>query len=201
MYNLLTVALLSLFPASSQPACSNIVHVGDSVTLHSMKYQYAEYEKIGYKNAVISAAGSRSIFTKTANDKFTGLEAVKYYKKRSDSKTCWVIALGTNDSGLLKYWKAKTAIVAIVDEIPNAKILWVNVWKGKTKKNGPTAIMWNNMLNYVAANRPNVTVLDWAKLASENKNWINPDGVHHNMLGSQARARIIAREVNNLWGN
>lgn len=171
------------------------------MTLHSMKYQYLEYKKIGYKNAVISAAGSRSIFTKTANDKFTGLEAVKYYKKRSDKNTCWVIALGTNDSGLLKYWKAKTAIVAIVDEIPNAKILWVNVWKSKTKKNGPTAIEWNNMLNYVAANRPNVTVLDWAKIASENKNWVNPDGVHYNMLGSQARARIVAREVNSLWGN
>ena len=201
MYKLLTVALLSLFPASSHTACSNIVHVGDSVTLHSIKYQYLEYKKIGYKKAVISAAGSRSIFTKMPNDNFTGLEAVKHYKKHSDKNTCWVIALGTNDSGLIKYWSAKSAIMAIVHEIPNANILWVNVWKSSSKHNGPSATEWNDTLDTVSGNYENMMVLDWAKIASKHRKWLNPDGVHYNMLGSQNRARIVAREVNSLWGN
>lgn len=171
------------------------------MTLHSMKYQYSEYKKIGYSKAIISAAGSRSTFTKMPNDNFTGLEAVKHYKKYSDTNTCWVIALGTNDSGLIEYWSAKTAIMAIVNEIPNANILWVNVWKSSSKNNGTSAKEWNKTLDYVSSKHQNVKVLNWAKIAPKHRNWLNPDGVHYNMLGSQNRAKIIAREVNSLWGN
>ncbi len=87
--------------ASSHP-CSNIIHIGDSVTLHSMDFQMNEYKRMGYSNAVISAAGSRTIFNKMPSDKHTGMQAIDYWKKRSDKNSCWIIALGTNDSGFYK---------------------------------------------------------------------------------------------------
>lgn len=199
MYNLLTVALLSLFPASSQPACSNIVHIGDSLTVHSRQFQAVEYKKIGFPNAIISAAGSRSVFTKMPNDPLTGLEAVRYYKKRVDKDACWVIALGTNDSPAYKYENIGNRVSAVMGELKGRRVAWVSVWKGWGNHNNKSATIWNDMLEDKAIRNTNMHVIGWDRFIQSRQNLLNPDKVHYGSTGSKLRAEFIAKWIKKAW--
>lgn len=192
-------SVISITPAPTARDCSNIVHIGDSITAHSFKYQKAEYAKIGYPNAIISAHGSRSVFDKLPKDDFTGLEAVKYWKQRTDRRACWVIALGTNDSGFMKYGPTQSRVHAIMRELPGRQVAWVNVWKGVGRGNKKEARQWNSNLISISKQYKNMEVLNWVKEVSKNKGWLNPDKVHYNMVGSKARAKFIASSVKKIW--
>lgn len=198
---ILLASVISITPAPTSRDCSNIVHIGDSITVHSRKYQKTEYAKIGYPNAIISAHGSRSVFGKLPKDDLTGLEAVKYWKARTDKRACWVIALGTNDSGFFKYGNTSNRIHAVMAELRGRRVIWVNVWKGAGNGNKQNARNWNKNLVIAAKRYPEMRVLDWAKIVKTQNNWLNPDKVHYNMVGSKARAKVIAAEVNSLWGS
>jgi len=196
---LIAVAVAVPQQAKASEACSNIVHIGDSLTVHSRKFQKHEYKLIGYPKAVISAGGSRSMYNKTPKDDFTGIEAVKHWKKRLDSNTCWVIALGTNDSPSWKYEDVGGRVTAVMRELKGMKVAWVTVWKGKT--NNPSARNWNAMLVKKAKQHKNLYIINWHNVVAKNKKILNGDFVHYGGTGSQMRAKYIARMVNTYWLN
>lgn len=194
-----TVLFAHMPSAPTAKPCSNIVHIGDSITAHSFKYQKVEYARIGYPRAIISAHGSRSVFDKLPNDDFTGIDAVKYWKARTDRNACWVIALGTNDSGFIKYGDTKGRVYAVMNQLRGRRVLWINVWKGTGRGNNSSAKKWNRDLENISLKYKNMEILDWAKIASKKSFWLNPDRIHYNMVGSKSRALIIANKVKSLW--
>jgi hypothetical protein len=193
-------AAVGLFPvkASANTGCSNIVHIGDSLTVHSRKFQKEEYREAGFPDAIISAHGSRSVFNKMPNDKHTGIQAVKYWKKKVDINACWVIALGTNDSPAWKYENVGNRISAIMDELPGRKVAWVTIYKGK--KNNPSARNWNATLEK-KSHKHGFFIIQWAKVVSKNKHILNGDHVHYGSTGSKLRAQYITRMVKTYWLN
>lgn len=201
MKKLLVSAILAVgivFPqqAVANEGCSNIVHIGDSLTLHSREFQIAEYKKLGYPKAVVSAYGSRSVFNKMPNDPHTGLDAVKHWKKKSDKNTCWVIALGTNDSPAWKYQDVSVRIVSVMRELKGMKVAWVTIWKGKT--NNPSARNWNSTLEK-KSEKYGFSIVYWDKVVSKHRELLNPDGVHYGSTGSKLRAKYIARFIKESW--
>ena len=182
--------------ARATEGCSNIVHIGDSLSVHSREFQQKEYKKLGYPNAVISAHGSRSVLSKLPNDRHTGLEAVKYWKKRSDQNTCWVIALGTNDSPAWKYQDVGTRVASVMRELKGMRVAWVTVWKGK--KNNPSARNWNAMLEK-KSDKYGFSIIYWDKVITKHRELLNPDGVHYGSTGSKLRAKYIARTIKKAW--
>lgn len=181
------------------PPCSRIIHIGDSVTLHSRDFQMNEYKKMGHSNAVISAAGSRTIFNKMPSDKHTGMQAVDYWKKRSDENSCWIIALGTNDSGFYKNEDLSVRISSVMKKLGDRRVAWVSVWKAPSGKNSKSAKIWNSSLVKVSSRYPNMQIIEWHKLVSQNRHLTNPDGVHYGPTGSKVRAKFIARWISNNW--
>jgi hypothetical protein len=179
--------------------CSNVVHIGDSLTVHSKQFQVAEYKKIGFPDAIISAAGSRSVFTRMPNDPHTGLEAVRYYKKRVDKDACWVIALGTNDSPAYKYETIGNRVSAVMGELRGRKVAWVSIWKGWGKGNNKSATIWNSMLKDKASRNINMHVIGWDRFIQTRKHLLNPDKVHYGSTGSRLRAEFIAKWIKKNW--
>jgi len=203
MKKLLTATLIALAVAIPQQAkatdgCSNIVHIGDSLTVHSREFQKREYKKAGFPKAIISAHGSRSMYNKMPKDDFTGIQAVKYWKKKLDSNTCWVIALGTNDSPSWKYEDVGGRVTAVMRELKGMKVAWVTIWKGKT--NNPSARNWNAMLEK-KARKHNFSIIYWDKVVAKNKGLLNGDYVHYGSTGSRLRANYITRMVKIYWLN
>jgi hypothetical protein len=194
--SLIAISVVIPQQAKASEGCSNIVHIGDSLSVHSRKFQEKEYNKLGYPNAVISAHGSRSVLSKMPKDKHTGLEAVKYWKKRTDASTCWVIALGTNDTPAWKYQDVGTRVVSVMRELKGMNVAWVTVWKGKT--NNPSARNWNSMLEK-KADKYGFSIVYWDKVIAKHKELLNPDGVHYGNTGSRLRAQFIARTVSRVW--
>jgi hypothetical protein len=190
---------VGLFPVKANAAvgCSNIVHIGDSLTVHSREYQKQEYKRIGYPDAIISAHGSRSVFNKMPNDRHTGLQAVVYWKKRVDVNACWVIALGTNDSPAWKYEDVGNRISAIMENLPGRRVAWVTVWKGP--KNNSSAKNWNLVLQKKIAKYGGMSIIEWHKVVAKNRQILNPDKVHYGSTGSKMRAKYIAKTVVLLW--
>lgn len=179
--------------------CSNVVHIGDSLTLHSKQFQVVEYKKIGFPDAIISAAGSRSVFTKMPNDPHTGLEAVRYYKKRVDKDACWIIALGTNDSPSYKYENTGNRVSAVMSELKGRKVAWVSIWKGWGNHNNKSARLWNSMLEKKASRNTNMHVIGWDRFIQSRQFLLNPDKVHYGSTGSKLRAEFIARWIKKNW--
>jgi hypothetical protein len=199
---LIAIAVISPQQVKATPVdgCSNIVHIGDSLTVHSRVFQKAEYARLGFRKAIISAGGSRSMYDKMPKDDFNGIDAVRHYKKISDKNTCWVIALGTNDSPSWKYEDVGGRVVAVMRELKGMKVAWVTVWKGwKGKSNNSSARNWNAMLEKKAEKYDNLYIIHWDKVIAKHTELLNPDYVHYGATGSQMRAHYIARMVKDYW--
>ena len=194
MYSLLFSLLMN-----APGTCSNVVHIGDSLTVHSKQFQVAEYKKIGFPDAIISAAGSRSVFTKMPNDPHTGIGAVRYYKKRVDKDACWVIALCTNDSPAYKYENTGNRVSAVMNELKGRKVAWVSIWKGWGKGNNKSARLWNSMIEKKASKNINMHVIGWDRFIQTRQHLLNPDKVHYGSTGSKLRAQFIARWIKKNW--
>jgi hypothetical protein len=54
---------------------------------------------------------------------------------------------------------------------------------------------FNRALDDLAKHHRNLRVADWARLISRNRGWLAADGSHVNATGYQARARLIAKQV------
>lgn len=185
--------VLNPFPYSSNSSlsCKNLVYIGDSLTSNGYDFYVADFNKLNFSNVIISAAGSRSLTSKRPTDVHTGLEAISYWKNKYPKSTCWIISLGTNDSGYVSAQYARKTITESMSIIGKSKTIWVDVWKGKVF-NSSKAKSWNSTLSKTLAKYPNAKVLNWTTYVKSNKNIIGPDGVHYTSLGYKQRSKFIA---------
>jgi lysophospholipase L1-like esterase len=188
------VATLGIFAVSPAHAASPnwIYMVGDSLTQGSLPYQSAEFDRVGWPNRQVSGYHSRSVRNAVLADPYpSGLAAVDGLRAAHGNSKNWVVALGTNDSGLFGASQYPTLIREMLDQIgPGRRVMWVNIYMPKTPHRQTN---WNNALNQVALERPDqLVVFDFASLAAQNPGWMSGDKIHLTSTGYAGRSAAIA---------
>jgi lysophospholipase L1-like esterase len=165
--------------------------VGDSLTIGTLPYQNDALTNEGWIGSAIDAFKSRGIRTKMKADKHTGLTAVDAIRKKWGDSDLWVVALGTNDAGIISNDKQPDVIRQMMDRIGSGhSVLWVNVYLPATP---PRQEHWNSALATVAAERSDeMFVFDWASLAAQNPKWLAHDKIHCSSTGYASRSTAIA---------
>jgi hypothetical protein len=74
-------------------------------------------------------------------------------------------------------------------------VLWVNAVTQRTEDAYRNASMlaWNNELDRVTAEYPNVHVFDWYDIVQPQ--WFRNDGIHYTVEGSAQRAALTAQAL------
>jgi lysophospholipase L1-like esterase len=185
------VDVLGTTRASATAVTRSVAVIGDSLTLGTLRYQADAFSAVGWPQATIDAHGSRGVRTKNKTDRYTGLTAVDAIRTESGEPDVWVIALGTNDSGIYPNEQHPAIVRMMMDHLgAGHRVLWANIYRPDAKARQAS---WNNALATVAAERPDeLFVFDWALLAAENKRWLAKDGVHCTAKGYEHRATAIA---------
>lgn len=174
--------------------CKSLVHIGDSTSVGIVNQLKNNYQSHGFHNVYISAGNGRSIAYATKPDTLNGVDAIKFYKNKLGSGTCWVIALGTNDAASVYKPNDSFRINSVMKAVNGDPVLWVNVWmnsKTRPEYNKQAAVTWNNLLSSITKNYPNSTILDWASFVKKNPSWLSVDGYHYSSIGSLNRSQII----------
>lgn len=172
----------------TEQKCQYLVHLGDSTSLPIINSLKNDYKRAGFTNIVVDATNGGSIwYPKGAS----GVEKVRKYKKPG---TCWVIALGTNDSASSspQFWSQRIdSIMAVIGTDP---VMWVNVWmfsRSRPTYNVFVATAWNQLLTKKHFIFPNMVIYDWATTAKSYPNWFY-DGIHYTTEGSRQRSYWVA---------
>lgn len=188
--------------SDSSQGGESISMVGDSLTVGCLPYQADAFVEGGWSEARINAHGSRGIRTKVASDPYTGLAAVDALRSSYGDTGTWVVALGTNDSGIHPAASYADLIRTMMDRIgPQHDVMWVNIYL----PGSPTRQQqWNDALLLVADERPGeMVVYDWAMVATGHPAWITSDRVHYTGSGYQQRSAAVASATVGLrtdWG-
>lgn len=168
--------------------------VGDSLTVGSLPYQADALTALGWTDVAIDAYGGRGITTKMSADPHTGLTAVDALRAEHGDATWWIVALGTNDSGIHASGEYVELIERMLDRIgAGHQVMWVNVYMPSRPS---SQWAWNAALDTVATARPDqLVVYEWAAVAAQHEAWLSADSIHYLGTGYSARSTAVAAAV------
>lgn len=181
-------------PEQFKPRCGALIHIGDSITISMGSNLRKDYESVGFRNIVISASNGRSITGPGSSGGMTGLQAVNYWRGKTPSDRCWVIALGTNDAISTN---KQSRISQMNNALSGDRALWVNISinsKTRPKYNWLNGFAWNYLL---VTN--GLRVYDWA--SDLDSAWLSADGIHYTSEGSRQRSAHISRAAAREFSN
>ena len=120
-------------------------------------------------------------------------QGVSILRNRGGLPAVIVFALGTNDdphnvSGFAN------AIQSVLQVAGNTRCVVVPTIV-RPPVGGASYAGFNQVIANATRHHDNFRVADWAGLVARNRGWLAGDGVHVNVTGYQARARLIARQV------
>lgn len=150
----------------------HITAIGDSVMLGSAHTLRKEFPGI-YIDAKVSRYVGQGVDIANA--------------LKSEDKLGHVVVIGLGSNGPLtgQYESLTKDLVDIVGS--ERKIFWVNNYAPKIK--------WikgnNEYLDKLAAEHPNITIIDWADVAAKHPEWLAGDRIHPNDIGAQAYAKLL----------
>ncbi|KEK24594.1 acyltransferase family protein [Bacillus gaemokensis] len=113
------------------------------------------------------------------------ITAVEKLKNEGNLGNQVIIGLGTN--GAFTNAQLESLIQLIGNE---RKIVLVN-----TRVPRPWESLVNGKLKEVAANYPNVKLVDWHSASAGNKTYFEPDGVHLTKMGAEAYASLVVNQL------
>lgn len=153
--------------------------VGDSLSAHRRDLLRRDLADVGIGPITIDVRGGRAINRRAAKRFDTGAERVDAIRRRNADPGRWIIALAGNDFD--RYRRGKTTpyaeISRLLDQLgPDARVAWPTVWR-KAPHWWPICDQFNTDLHRVAAERPNLTVAEWADWIRPHPEWFS-DGVH-----------------------
>lgn len=120
-------------------------------------------------------------------------EGLSILRQRSGLPGAIVFALGTNDDpgAASSFRDTLQSVLALAGGrrcvvVPNIV---------RPPVGGSSYAGYNNAIAELAGHNANFREVDWASLVARNRGWLAGDGVHVNATGYQARAKLIARQV------
>jgi hypothetical protein len=120
-------------------------------------------------------------------------EGVAILRNRGGLPGVIVFALGTNDDPR-NVGGVGGAIDAALEIVGKTRcVVMPNIVRPPV--GGASYAAYNNVIAAAARRHENFRVADWAGLVARNRGWLAGDGVHVTATGYQARARLIARQV------
>ncbi len=127
-----------------------------------------------------------------------GIAQVRRAKQLRQLPQHVVIALGTNDVSWESPSTNERRARALLDLIgPNRQVLWVNLDVDYSSFSHARAQWFNAMIRDVAADRPNVTVVPWRRVARAERAG-RFDGIHYGSFGYRLRAATVTKSLNAL---
>jgi lysophospholipase L1-like esterase len=208
-FALLAVAVcLTVAAGISTPFTPNtgpsLLILGDSITWGT-EY-FAKSQKLiaadeQWTNIVIDGQYSRRVAfpTPNASTKYSG---VKTFKKLSDGglrADAVIVALGSNDVAIetkeAVYELIIRDLMATIGDVP---VTWLTVNRRDTPAIAKRSILFNQVLERLAPEYPNLVLEDWYSTIAKRSKWMAWDKVHLTPSGYQARAKLhqrLAREL------
>ncbi len=180
--------------------CTQVAHVGDSLTAYTIDPLKQAYAKVGI-SAQVDAYGGRAILQKLPADPKTGKQAALDFVTAGFTG-CWVVALGTNDTANIAagawYTRAEAIdqMMTAIDPKGKKPVLWVNAYTTKTTGYWSNAnmVLWNAALTDALTRWPNLKIYDWASVAATGSAPFS-DGIHHTTAGYAMRNQSIAQAL------
>jgi len=146
----------------------------------------------GTKPYLPGALGGWKVSQSVATSRFLP-EGVSIVRSRGGLPAVIVFALGTNDDphNVSGFRNAVESVLSVAGKtrcvvVPNIV---------RPPVGGASYAGYNRALADLANHRDNLRVADWVGLVSRNRGWLAADGSHVNATGYQARARLIAHQV------
>lgn len=186
--------------------CERVIHVGDSTSEGLISADYlpkasqridAQYRDGGATEVTTDISGARSI-VETWHDQPNAEQAVQTHAATARPGTCWVFAMGTNDTanqfvgGVVPYGER---IDRLMQHVGDAPVMWVNVKSLLTS--GPYSDVnmqaWDDALVAAAAKYPSMRIYDWR--SEVKRSWFQDDGIHFTSGGYAQRGKRIARAL------
>ena len=194
----------------NRTSCRNVVYLGDSTSADEITSEYitnprqrlqAQLAKVGVKHTHIEIQGARSIVETFQNHPNGPAVAESYV---SDGyRGCWILALGTQDvdnvyDGGIGY---AARIHKMMKAVAHQPVMWVSavtilragdtyLSRGYAEKSMQA---WNRTLLKLCKRYPNMHVFDWG--AHVRTGWFVKDGIHYNVAGNIAKARLTSRAL------
>jgi hypothetical protein len=106
-----------------------------------------------------------------------------------------IIALGTNDISWETPATTERRVRALLDRLgPHRTVLWVDLHLTRSAWLDARAAWFNALLRRLEKQRPNLTVVDWHRVARANgiRGW---DGIHYGPFGYRLRAQTVLRAL------
>ena len=108
------------------------------------------------------------------------------------------VSLGTNDNP-----SETETFAAYVEQVldaagPSRCVVWANV--SRAPYAGVSYAGFNQVLERLSYSRPNLTVVDWARISHSQPGLLGSDGTHATPQGYAVRAQAIAQAINGCGG-
>jgi hypothetical protein len=185
------VLVAVVLPGRAHAAVAHTVGViGDSLLSYDNGDLDAQLRAAGWSRSVIDAVPGRRI-PSSARSPLSGVKALRELLAEGVDTPYWIIALGTNDIGVLGQGQdARTWITELLDALgPGHQVLWVNADNPRYPE---ATARFDTTLSQIAAER-GIAVLDWTAIVRANPSWLTRDRVHLTSVGYQQRHYLIAQ--------
>lgn len=133
----------------------------------------------------------------------TKRNGVKTYKKLIENglrPSAVIVALGSNDlqhSAKPKFYEERIReLLALIGDIP---VVWVNVLRTDEPYYPKRSAMFNRILQRIAPEYPNLTIVDWASMLAAHPKWFDYDKLHLRPNGYKVRATVYVQAAQALW--
>ena len=152
-----------------------------------------------FDKVIVDGVFSRNI-SGPANTLRNGVKTYAKYLKEKVRPSAVIVALGSNDlQGSIKVRYYEDRIRELLTLIGDIPVVWVNVLRIDSQYYVRASAVFNRVLNRVALDYPNVSVVDWHTMISSNPKWFAFDKLHLQPVGYRARATLYIETAQNLW--
>lgn len=149
----------------------------------------------GNRSIILNELPDANIDAKGSRDVCGGFEAAQRLDWEGNLTDVVIVELGTNGP-LLNHEPYASGTQNLLELLgTERKIFWVTVYCSYSQ--------WMNMNNeyiwQLAAERPNIKVIDWYSLSIQHPEWF-PDGVHPTVEGARNFARLLREALEDEFG-
>jgi lysophospholipase L1-like esterase len=209
-----TVAFVALIaaPARADETTSTLLVVGDSITCGMLSRSSTcgrNYRGFGnlreellargtFENVIVNAAYSRNVAGVAATKRNGAKTIARFLQDREVDAI--IVALGSND---LQHSHRPVFFERSIREVmrlaADRPVAWVNVYRSDRSYYPRRSATFNAVLNRLAGEYPNLTVVDWSSALVANPKWQAFDKLHLEPIGYRARIPYFVNGADSLW--